>query len=69
MMQFAHFKKEVEKTGDKQYKVEMEYDKDDETDVLIQIMSFGSYVKVIGPERIKKDIYKRLKKQMKMLQW
>ena len=69
MMQFAHFKKEVEKIGENKYKVEMEYDVDDETDVVIQIMSFGRYVKVIGPDRIKKDICKRLEKQMKMLQW
>lgn len=69
MMQFAHFKKEVEKIGENRYQVEMEYDIYDETDVVIQIMSFGRYVKVIGPDRIKQDICKRLKKQMKMLQW
>lgn len=66
MMKFAHYKKQAERTGENTYRVEMEYDVDDETDVLIQIMSFGSTVKVIAPESIKEELVLRIKRQLSM---
>ena len=69
MMKFAHYKKQAERIGDNTYRVEMEYDKDDETDVLIQIMSFGSAVKVIAPETIREELALRVKKQLCMMEW
>lgn len=69
MMKFAHYKKQAERIGDNTYRVEMEYDKDDETDVLIQIMSFGSAIKVIGPKTIKEELSSRIKKQLLIMNW
>ena len=69
MMKFAHFKKQAERIGDNTYRVEIEYDKDDETDVLIQIMSFGSAVKVISPKSIQEELASRIKKQLSTLNW
>ena len=67
MMKFAHYKKQAERTGENTYLVEMEYDKEDETDVLIQIMSFGSAVKVLGPESMQEELALRIKKQLALL--
>lgn len=67
MMKFAHHKKEVERLDDNRYRVRMEYDIDDEIDILIQIMSFGSYVKVLSPDKMKEELYTRIKRQHKML--
>ena len=69
MMKFAHYKKQAERIGDNKYCVEMEYDKEDETDVLIQIMSFGSAIKVIGPQTIQDELSLRIKKQLSMMNW
>ena len=69
MLQFAHFKKEVERIGDKLYRVELEYDRDDETDVLIQIMSYGYHIKILAPDSIKKELASRLKHQMELWNW
>lgn len=69
MMKFAHLKKEVERLDDNLYRVHMEYDIDDETDILIQMMSFGSYVKIISPEKVKEELCKRIEKQLGMLDW
>lgn len=69
MMQFAHFKKEVERVDDKTYHVNMQYDLDDETDVVIQLLSFGRFIKVIGPEEIKDEIKTRILKQTEILNW
>jgi len=68
LMKFAHYKKEAERISEKVYRLEMEYDIDDETDVLIQIRSFGSYVKVLAPERMKEEIRERLLKQINLRQ-
>lgn len=67
MKKFAHFEKQVEKIHEELYRVEMKYDVDDETDVLIQMMSFGRFVKILGPERLKEEICKRYKKQCSQL--
>lgn len=69
MMKFAHYKKQAERIGDNRYRVELEYDKDDETDVLIQIMSFGSAVKVISPATIQEELASRIKKQLSLSDW
>ncbi len=69
MMQFAHFKKEVERIDAKRYHFEMEYDKEDETDVLIQVLSFGNFVTVLAPEDLKRDLKRRIDTQLSMLEW
>lgn len=69
MMKFAHYKKQAERTGENTYLIELEYDKEDETDVLIQIMSFGSAVKVLEPISIQEEMKLRLEKQVALLQW
>ena len=69
MMKFAHYKKQAEKTGENTYRVEMEYDKEDETDVLIQVLSFGSAVHVLSPNTIREELTSRLQKQLFMLNW
>ena len=60
MMKFAHYKKEVERIDENLYRVQMEYDVDDETDVLIQMMSFGSYVKILAPDKMKEELCIRI---------
>ena len=69
MMKFSHYKKEVERIDDNTYHVEMEYDQDDETDILIQIMNFGSYVKILEPNKLKEQLCNRISKQLTMLDW
>lgn len=69
LMKFSHYKKEVERLQELTYLVRLEYDVEDETDVLIQMLSFGSYVKILEPDRIKKDLCDRIKKQITMLGW
>ena len=69
MMKFAHYKKEVERIDENLYRVQMEYDVDDETDVLIQMMSFGSYVKILAPDKMKEEFCIRISKQLRMLEW
>lgn len=66
LMKFAHYKKEARRLEKNRYRVEMEYDIEEETDVLIQILNFGSYVKVLAPDRLQEELKKRLIKQLQM---
>ena len=66
MMKFAHYKKEARRLEKNRYRVEMAYDMEEETDVLIQLLTFGSYVKVLAPDRLQEELKKRLQKQLQM---
>ncbi|MCQ2482593.1 MAG: WYL domain-containing protein [Clostridia bacterium] len=64
MLQFSHYKKTAVKTGENEYEVTIEYDDGDETEVLIQLLSFGPLIKVTAPESFVDMIKNRLRKQL-----
>ncbi len=63
MMHFAHFEKEVVKTGDKQYHVTLKYEHNDETELLIRVLSFGPLIKVTAPKSFILLVKMRLERQ------
>ena len=63
LLHFAHFEKEAERIGDERYKVSLHYDKEDESEIVIRILSFGPMIKVIEPESFINQIKKRLLRQ------
>ena len=64
MLHFAHFEKRSEKLDDRRYKVTIYYDGQDETEMVIRILSFGPMVKVLEPDRMVYLIKARLRKQL-----
>ncbi len=68
MLQFASWEKQTEYDEEKDlYICKIFYDKQDETELLIRILSFGPVVKVIGPEGFLKQVKERVHKQFEML--
>ena len=65
LLHFAHFEKQAEKLDEKKYKVQVTYDKEDETEVLIRVLSFGPMLKVTGPESFIKLIKDKLLSQIR----
>ena len=63
LLHFAHFEKQAEKIEDNRFRVTANYDKDDETEIVIRILSFGPMVKVIAPIYFENLIKERLIKQ------
>lgn len=74
MLQFANYKKNTSRYVEKRndgfdgsenpiYKCEILYSSDNETELLINILSFGPVVKVIGSERFLNQLRERLKMQ------
>ena len=49
LMHFAHFEKQVEKIDEQKYQVTLYYDKEDETEVIIRVLSFGPMLYVVKP--------------------
>lgn len=65
MLHFAHFEKQAERIGEDSYRVTLRYDTDDETELIIRILSFGPMVKVVSPARFVGLIKERLVRQSK----
>ena len=63
LLHFAHFEKQAEQLGDGRYRVTLVYDSDDETEIVIRVLSFGPMVKVTAPEHFVGLIKERLEKQ------
>lgn len=66
MLHFSHLEKEAEKLDKTHYRVRLKYDRDDETEILIRIISFGAKVKVLSPDRFINLIKERLEKQTEL---
>lgn len=63
LLHFSHLRRETKRIGEKRYKVTIWYDRDDETEILIRILSFGSTVRVTEPARFIERLKERIKKQ------
>lgn len=66
MMHFAHFEKRAERLDKKTYLLTVKYDKSDEMEMVIRILSFGPMVRVIEPESFVRLIRARLERQMRL---
>ncbi len=60
MMHFAHFEKQAERVGDDKYILHLKYYENDETEIVIRVLSFGPYVKVLEPKSFVNLIKERL---------
>ncbi len=62
MLHFAHFEKRAEKVGD-YYLLHININREDITELVIRVLSFGPMVEVISPIDFKNMIIERLKRQ------
>lgn len=66
LLHFAHFEKQCERLDDNRYLLRLKYDENDETEMVIRILSFGPYVQVTSPEHLVEQVKKRLNRQRSM---
>ena len=64
MLHFAHFEKQAEKLDKKHYLVKIKYAHDEESEMVIRILSFGPMIEVLEPESFKNLIIEKLKNQL-----
>ena len=64
MLHFSHLEKQTERIGENRYRLTLRYEKEDETELLIRVLSFGPALKVISPEKFKTLLLRRIERQM-----
>lgn len=60
MLHFAHFEKQAERIDDDRYILRLKYYENDETEIVIRVLSFGPCIKVLEPQRFVNLIKERL---------
>lgn len=66
MLHFSHLEKETERIDNRRYRLTLHYEKDDETELLIRVLSFGHVLKVVSPDQFKEKLKSRIRKQMQL---
>ena len=66
MLHFSHLRKETEHAGENLYRMRLWYRPEDETELVIRVLSFGPMIRVIAPEGFKRQIVHRLTKQTEL---
>lgn len=68
MLHFASYEKRTEYVEEQGiYRCEIYYDRQDETELLIQILSFGPVIRVLGPAPFLQQVKERVKRQYHLL--
>jgi len=63
LLHFAHFEKQAEKLDKHHYLVKIKYAHDEESEMVIRILSFGPMAEVLEPEPFRKLVMEKLEKQ------
>ncbi len=66
LLHFSHLEKETVRTDENHYKIILRYDKNDEMELIIRVMSFGPTLQIMSPDRCLGLIREKLKKQQEI---
>lgn len=66
LLHFSHLEKETERIGGNRYRLKLRYEAEDETELLIRVLSFGPVLRVISPEKFRRKLQNRLTNQMQL---
>lgn len=63
LLHFSHLEKETVRLPERRYQITLHYDYEDETELLIRVLSFGPMLRVVAPDRFISQIKQRLQRQ------
>ncbi len=63
MLEFSHFEKETERLQENRYRITLTYDRPDETELLIRVLSYGPVLRVLSPKSFIHNLTERLERQ------
>lgn len=66
MLHFSHLEKQTVRIDDNRYRLSMFYEPEDETELLIRVLSFGPLLKVLEPADFIHQLRERIEKQAKL---
>ncbi len=64
LVQFSPYEKSAEKISDHLYRMKLLYVEDDLREIVIQLLSFGPMIKVVGPDRVIQSMKRRVDAQL-----
>ena len=64
LLHFSHLEKETERLDENRYRVTLHYDSQDETEMVIRILSFGPVIRVLEPPHFVELVKRRIERQM-----
>ncbi|WP_243414301.1 WYL domain-containing protein [Pseudoflavonifractor phocaeensis] len=64
LLHFSHFEKETRKLDERLYQIKLRYDQNDETELLIRVLSFGPVLEVQSPAEFVRLVKDRVHKQL-----
>ena len=67
MLSFSDLQKETENLGNDRYLVTLHYETEDETEILIRLLSFGPFLRVLSPEGMREKWKYRIQRQVELL--
>ena len=67
MLHFANYEKNTRKTDENTYECLIYYNQSMETELLIEVLSFGPMLKVLGNEKFLRSLKERLRKQKHLI--
>jgi len=67
LLHFSHFEKDTLRLEEHLYQIKLRYDKEDETELLIRVLSFGPVLEVTAPEPFIHKVKERLTKQRTLM--
>ena len=67
LLHFVHLEKEAVRLDKKRYRIKLKYDPDDETEMIIRLLSFGPLIKVTEPSDLILKLKKRIDRQHNVL--
>lgn len=68
LLHFSDLKKETTAAEGNRWQMTLYYDREDETEILIRILSFGPFLKILAPETMRSKLKARLQKQMALME-
>lgn len=66
LIQTSHYQTEAERLDDLHYVVTIQYDPQNETDLLIQLLSFGPHIEIREPDSLREAFIQRVQRQMEL---
>lgn len=67
-MHFTHLRKEVEREGERTFRMTLWYDAQDEPEMVIRVLQYGPAVKVLEPASFRREVQRRVQEQLRLLQ-
>lgn len=65
LLHFSHFEKETQKMDEGLYQIRLRYDPEDETELLIRVLSFGPVLEVTAPDEFILLVKERIARQLR----